>query len=411
MKENQKKCPLCGNDIKEGQTKCEVCGVDLEEKTSDVVKKIYEFKNEDYSVLKRREVSENNSNSFIGYFFTSLLTIVITLIFVFIYCNYFWEQGESTTKLEKDVTITDEGIADAVEKIYDAVVVIENYVDGSLYSTGTGFVYKKENEKAYILTNHHVIDNNNEVYVVFTNDKKLKVDVVGSDEYSDIAVLSLADEEFIKTAIIGSSDELRVGDTTFAVGAPLDASAYSWTVTRGILSGKNRLVEVSTTASNANDYVMEVLQTDAAINSGNSGGPLCNSNGEVIGVTNMKIASSSVEGMGFAIPIETAIEYADKYINGEEIARPYLGVSMYDVINRRDNINGIYIESVEINSPAYKAGLKKGDVIVAINDVKVETSAYLKYELYKYSVNEKIVISYYRDEKLQKSTITLGKLN
>ena len=138
---------------------------------------------------------------------------------------------------------------------------------------------------------------------------------------------------------------------------------------------------------------MEVMQTDAAINSGNSGGPLCNSNGEVIGITNMKIASSTVEGMGFAIPIETAISYADKYVNGEEVIRPYLGVAMYDVINKKANITGVYIQSVEKNSPAEKAGLKIGDVIVEINGTAVETGAYLKHELYKYNVGDEITVT------------------
>lgn len=408
-------CSECGNEIKETSIYCETCGnkisrdndVDVtidENEHEEVLRVTYEPKKDDYSVLKAKK--DKNGNDYLIPFVTSLITILICMILVFIYCNFFLEKGENTTKVEKDVTVTDEGIADAVDKIYDAVVVVENYVKGSLYSTGTGFVYKKEDGKAYILTNYHVIDSSSEVYVIFTDDTKVKVDIVGGDAYSDIAVLSLDATNVKEVATIGSSEELRVGDTTFAVGAPLDATTYSWTVTRGILSGKNRLVEISSTSSSS---VMEVLQTDTAINSGNSGGPLCNSNGEVIGITNMKIASSSVEGMGFAIPIEVAISYADRYIGGESITRPYLGITMYDVTNRYDSTSkGIYIESVESESPADKAGLKKGDVITEINNVKVESSAYLRYELYKYSPGDEITVKYTRDGSDKTTKIKLG---
>ena len=197
-------------------------------------------------------------------------------------------------------------------------MVVENYVNGSLYATGSGFVYKTDNSYGYILTNSHVITNATSIKVAFTNDKNKKIDVqvVGSDEYSDVAVLKVAKKYVTQVAEIGDNSKMRVGDTTFAVGTPLDAKAYSWSVTRGVLSGKDRVV------SSGSSY-MTVLQTDTPINSGNSGGPLCNANGEVIGITNMKLASDQIEGMGFAIPIETATSYADKFLTGNDVRRPY----------------------------------------------------------------------------------------
>lgn len=343
--------------------------------------------------------------------FLVLISVFITIIVCFIVGVIIFKFSNiKVTKITKDVTITDTGIAEAVEKVYDAVVVVEVYQNGQLLSTGTGFVFNNDDNKGYILTNNHVISNGNEVYVVFTDNSKEKVEIVGADDYSDIAVLSVDKSKIKAVASIGSSNDLKVGDTTFAVGAPLSAEKYSWTVTRGILSGKNRTVEVTT--SNSNSSVIEVLQTDAAINSGNSGGPLCNANGEVIGITNLKIASSSVEGMGFAIPIETAITYANKFINNESISRPYLGVTMYDLSNNIFNSEtGIYIESVESNSPADKAGLQKGDIIIKIGDVTVENSSYLKYELYKYNVGDKVKITYKRNNKEQTATVTLGSYN
>lgn len=322
----------------------------------------------------------------------------------------------NVTKVEKDVTVTDTGIADAVEKIYDAVVVVENYNNDKLIATGTGFVFQKDNDYGYIITNNHVIENANSIYVTFTNGTREKVTLLGSDTYSDIAVLAIAADKIISVAEIGNSEEARVGDTTFAIGTPLNYEVYSWSVTRGILSGKDRLVEVKLSNNYSNsDYVMKVLQTDTAINSGNSGGPLCNSNGEVIGITNMKLASSSVEGMGFAIPIETAIKYANKYIEGNTIDRPYLGIAMYNVSDLRINTlgidtkltDGVYIYSVEENSPAAKAGLQKGDIIVGIDDQKVTNSAYLKYLLYEYNINDEVKIKYYRNNKEYETTVKL----
>lgn len=368
-------------------------------------------------IISEKKEKNNNTSSTKSFFdvnnksFLILISVFITIIVCFIIGVVLFKFSNiKITKVTKDVTITDTGIAEAVDKVYDAVVVVEVYQNGQLSSTGTGFVFKKDNKNGYILTNNHVISNGNEVYVVFTDNTKEKVNVVGADDYSDIAVLSVDKSKVKSVASIGSSKDLKVGDTTFAVGAPLSAEKYSWTVTRGILSGKNRTVEVTTTKSGSN--VIEVLQTDAAINSGNSGGPLCNANGEVIGITNLKIASSSVEGMGFAIPIETAITYANKFINNESISRPYLGVSMYDLSsNMFSNETGIYVESVEANSPAQKAGLQKGDIIIKIGDVSVENSSYLKYELYKYNVGDKVKITYKRNKEEKSTTVTLGSYN
>lgn len=321
---------------------------------------------------------------------------------------------QNITKTIKDVTVTETGIADAVEKVYDSVVTVETYKNNKLYATGTGFVYKNENGKGYILTNHHVIESGSEIHVVFTNQTSVKAEVVGSDKYADIAVLNVASENIQAVAEIGDSSISRIGDTVFAVGAPIDSSAYSWSVTRGILSGKDRLVEVSLSNTSVSDWVMSVLQTDTAINSGNSGGPLANSNGEVIGVNSLKLASSSIEGMGFAIPIEDALDYAKKLETGEKIERPYLGVQMYNLSDilgqvRTSLTSGVYVDQVEKNSPADKAGLKSGDIIVKIESNEVSSLAFLKYQLYKHNVGDTISITFYRDDEIKTVSINLEK--
>ena len=321
-------------------------------------------------------------------------------------------------KSEKEVTVTDAGIADAVEKLYDAVVVVGSYKNGVLSSSGTGFVYEEDDKYAYILTNSHVIDNATSIKVKFTNDNIENVELVGNDSYSDIAVLKVAKDKVLKIAEIGTNENLRVGDTVFAIGAPLD-NEYSWTVTRGILSGKDRLVDVSVSNTASADWVMSVIQTDAAINSGNSGGPLANSNGEVIGVTNMKLVSDGVEGMGFAIPIEDAINYAKQLRENGKIERPFIGISMLDSsdtfnlaryrINLDTSLEGAVVIETQKGSPAADAKLQMGDVITKIEDYEVTSVARLKYYLYKYAPGDKIKITYVRNGKTETVTIKLDK--
>lgn len=333
-----------------------------------------------------------------------LLFIITVVISVFIgagsvlgllkmYPDLTQEKVTNVTRLEKEISITDEGIADAVDKIYDSVVIVKTYRNGKLYATGTGFVYKKENGIYYLLTNYHVIQDGEKVEIVFTDNTVASVNVQGGDKYSDIAVLTYRTDDILDIATMGSSVDMRVGDTVFAIGSPLDSNVYSWSVTRGVLSGKDREVEVSTNNTTANDWIMQVLQTDAAINSGNSGGPLCNSNGEVIGVNNMKLINDGVEGMGFAIPIEEAGAYADAIINGEDVSRPKLGVVL------QETQSGLTITSVEAGSSAAAVGLKVGDIITAIDKEKLYTLPSLKYKLYKYKVGETITVHYIRNGK------------
>lgn len=349
---------------------------------------------------KREKNDIKSSKSTNGIVYIILTFCVCLCLFGGFYEFYLKHLVIETTKTIKDVTITDTGIADAVEKVYDSVVTVKTYVRNQLYSTGSGFVFKVDNKYGYILTNYHVISGGNEVSVVFTNNKDEKVTIVGYDEYSDIAVLAVDKSLVLATAQIGSSKDMRVGDTTFAVGTPVDSSVYSWSVTRGILSGKDRLVQ-------SDNYVMSVLQTDTAINSGNSGGPLCNSNGEVIGITNMKLASSQIEGMGFAIPIEDAVKNAETIISGKKISRPYLGISIYDSNSYFNNNSGVYVESVEKNGAADKAGIKSGDKILKVNDVEITNTSYFRYQLYKYDIGDKIKITIERNGNEKTLTITL----
>lgn len=351
-----------------------------------------------------------------------IICLVMGSCGTFIALRYILPKEKANTiinKSEKEVTVTDTGIADAVEKLYDAVVVVEVLQNDQLIGSGTGFVYKTDDKKAYILTNNHVVSAaaKVKVKVMFTNNKEIEATVEGADEYSDLAVLSVGVDEIISVAEIGSTESMRLGDTVFTVGAPLDTSYY-WTVTRGVLSGKDRKVEVSLSNNNSSDYVMKVLQTDASINSGNSGGPLANSNGQVIGITNMKLVSSGVEGIGFAIPIEDAVKYADTIIGGGEVKRPLLGVSMQNLTERLDLYkrgitlnteltNGVVVIEVQKGSPAENAKLKRGDIIIGIDDEEIKNVATLRYALYTYNVGDTITLKVEREGKTQSIKVKL----
>lgn len=347
---------------------------------------------------------------------------ILILISVLILCGfgyYIYNDYKSLdfnfNKVETSVSVTDDGISYGIENIYDSVVVVQNYKNSKENGIGSGFIYSSD---GYIMTNHHVISGATEVKVLLMNGETISSEVIGSDEYADIAVIKIDKEKVNKIAKLGNSSDVKLGDTVFTIGSPLGIEYYG-TVTRGILSAKNRMVEVSV-SSNSNDWIMNVMQTDAAINPGNSGGPLCNVNGDVIGINSMKIVQDEIEGIGFAIPIEDAMEYANMIVNGEKIKRSYLGISMSDLsssayfkkygIELNDDItSGVVVIEPEENGPSYKAGILKGDVIVQIGEYKVKNIAELRYYLYKYEPNEKVIIKVIRNKEEIAIEVLLGE--
>ena len=354
-----------------------------------------------------------------GCIVSSVVAFFVGVIGTYLVVVNFNPTTENVIKNIKSVEVVDNSIADAVEKAYDAVVVIESYNNDTLKSTGTGFVYKKTGGKGYIMTNNHVVDGANNVKIIYSNGTTTTADILGKETYSDIAVLTVKDDTVLSVVSLGDSTKMRLGDTVFTIGSPL-GSEYSGTVTRGILSNKDRLVAVSLTSGSTSDWIMKVLQTDAAINPGNSGGPLLNINGEVIGINSLKLVENEIEGMGFAIPIEDAIYYAEILEKGEKISRPYVGIGMLDISNpyslRYYGINidssvtsGVVITEVEKNSPAYKAGLQKGDVIYQINDEDVNSIAEFRYVLYKSRPGDTITLKYYRGADKKSVNVKLVK--
>ena len=321
------------------------------------------------------------------------------------------------------VVVDESGLQEAVSKVYDGVVMIRNYQKDQVASTGTGFAYKKEGDYTYIMTNQHVVDGNEKVTVITSNDEELEAQVLGGDSYVDIAVLKVKNNDKLIILDLIDSSNSSLGDVVFTVGSPLGYE-YRGSISTGHLAGKDRMVTVSTSGNGyttgSGDWVMKVLQTDAAINPGNSGGPLFNINGEVIGVISMKLVKTEVEGMGFAIPIEYATSKIETLEQGKEIQWPLLGVQKINVsdaasayrynIKIPENIKeGVVVAGIVKDTGASKSDLKEGDIIIKINDQEVADSAYLRYELYKYSPGETITIAYLRDGKEHTTKVTLSK--
>ena len=320
------------------------------------------------------------------------------------------------------VVVDESGLSEAVSKVYDGVVMIRNYQNNQVASTGTGFVYKIDGDDAYIMTNQHVVEGNQKVTIITSQDEEIEAEVLGGDSYVDIAVLKVKKTDYLVALKLVDSSNVALGDVVFTIGSPLGYE-YRGSVSTGHLAGKDRMVTVNTTDTNASssgDWVMRVLQTDAAINPGNSGGPLLNVNGEVIGVISMKLVKTEVEGMGFAIPIEYATSKIETLEKGEEIEWPLLGVQMINVSDAyqafRYNFDipegvdsGVIVASIVSGTGAANSDLQEGDIITKINDQEVENSAYLRYELYKYSVGDTITVTYNRNGEERTTQVTLTR--
>ena len=272
-------------------------------------------------------------------------------------------------------------------------------------SSGTGIIYTTD---GYIITNCHVIQaaigaKNAKIYVTLSDETEYDATIVGYDVMTDIAVLKV-EASNLRAAKFGDSDAIKVGELVVAIGNPL-GQEFAGTVTVGYISGINRTVTIDSTAYN-------LIQTDAAINSGNSGGPLVNVSGEVIGVNTAKISSTGVEGLGFAIPINEVLPIVEELIENKTIARPYIGISGMDlsesVAKRNNLVVGIYIQEVEKDSPANLAGLKQGDVIVAVDGIEIATIEELNDIKNEKEIGDSITLKIYRNKQYKELKVTLG---
>lgn len=336
------------------------------------------------------------------------LVLVVMLILMLVAASLYKLKNEKVIykpKIKyKNILVKDNGIGNAIEKVYDATVMIKTYQGKKMIGNGSGFIYKKDKEYAYILTNHHVIEKATSLKVKMTS-AEVEGKVMGSDKYLDIAVVRIASKEVIQVAPLGKAANLKLGDPIFTIGTPVGGEFFN-SVTSGIISARNREIPVS--VETKNDFLINVIQTDASINPGNSGGPLVNNKGEVVGINSLKLVDDRIEGMGFAIKIEDALAHSKEFEQGKKIKRPVLGVIITnlenkDMLDKEFNISpkltsGVLITEVDSKSGAAKAGLKAGDVITKIADAKVGNYAHLKYLLYQYKPGDKVKLEVYRGD-------------
>lgn len=329
-------------------------------------------------------------------------------------------------------------IADIVEQSSPAVVLIETYVSSSRRSgrynmdffefffgdriqtqpdrnreminsgLGTGFIFDKD---GYILTNEHVVSNADEIYVTVEGyTEPFKAELLGSDFDLDLAVLKINGSKEFATLPIGDSTKLRVGEWVTAIGNPL---GYDHTVSVGVLSAKGRRIQIP--EGNRTRYYEDLLQTDASINSGNSGGPLLNMSGEVIGINTA--VSTSAQGIGFAIPSSTIVTVIDLLKNNEKVPKPYIGVGINNIAEawledlKLDSTEGALVTQVESGSPAAIAGIQTWDVIIKINDKKVSNYEDVKKYIQELGVGARATVTIKRDGKELQVGIIIGDRN
>ena len=272
-------------------------------------------------------------------------------------------------------------------------------------AAGSGFILT---EDGYILTNYHVVENSNSITVAMYNGDTYDATLIGYDESNDVAVLKV-DAEGLSPVVLGDSDNLNVGDSVVAIGNPLGELTFS--LTAGLVSAKDREVTLS------NSLTMDLIQTDCAINSGNSGGALFNLYGEVIGITNAKYSSSSsssasIDNIGFAIPINHVLSIVKSIIEKGYISKPYVGVSVSDV-NQQTQLYGIpagaAVQAVSDDSPAAEAGLQAGDVITRVNGTEITGSSDLVSLVSEAAIGDTLTMTVYRQGSTMELTVTVGE--
>ena len=385
-----------------------------------------------------------NLNKFSKTFGQLLLVILISFLsgllgsLAVLQFNQKQGNGEQNSAAVTQTAVNNENsTTQAVDKVKDAVVSIITYSGNSqssfvgsddtdtdsnteqINSEGSGVIYKKDGNDAYLVTNTHVISGAKKVDVRLADGTKVPGEIVGSDTYSDIAVVKISSEKVSTVAEFGDSSQLAVGEIAIAIGSPL-GSEYANTVTQGIVSSLNR--HVSLKSEDGQAISTNAIQTDTAINPGNSGGPLINIQGQVIGITSSKIASNggtSVEGLGFAIPANDVKNIIKQLEKDGKVTRPALGIHMVNLTNLStadlqklklpDNVTyGVVVRSVQTNMPA-NGHLQRFDVITKVDDKAISSTTELQSALYSHSIGDSMTVTYYRNGKEETTKIKLDK--
>lgn len=337
------------------------------------------------------------------------------------------ESELQTTPISVDVSSQ---IIEVVEQVSSAIVGITNIQKRADFwsgdeineaGTGSGVIYKLTDDSAYIVTNHHVVEEADVVEIILDDDTNIDAELLGSDIFTDLAVLKAPRSEIpIEHAInMGTSNNVKVGEPVIAIGNPL-GHMFAGSVTQGVISGKQRTIPIDLNQNGRPDWQTDVLQTDAAINPGNSGGALINIEGQLIGINSMKVNQEIAQGIGFAIPIDAAKPIIAQLEETGTVHRPHMGVEIYsleevpqteweDTLNIPNDVTGgVYIWSIDRQSPAELAGLRRLDVIISFAGEEVEDIVALRKILYEEKqIGDEVEVVYYRNGRKHKTSVIL----
>jgi len=324
--------------------------------------------------------------------------------------DYIEESGINSNITESDVTEIFKNVGNSIVGITSKTYIYDWFnSQQESQVTGSGVIFDQTPDLFYIVTNYHVISDATDVIVEIAKDQIVNSKIVGFDQSTDLAVLSIQKKDInadlikeIKPIAIGDSGKIQIGEIAIAIGNPL---GYNNTVTQGIISAVDRQVD--------GDTNVMYIQTDAAINPGNSGGALVNSKGELIGINSAKIAETDVEGMGFAIPSEKMMTIVSELLENGFVSRPYIGIGGVDIDESSAELYnipmGVLVRYVYENSPAQAAGIKVTDLVIGINDENVYNMNDLTTILSKYKPGDTIQLKIVRDEKNEMIIpVTLG---
>ena len=314
------------------------------------------------------------------------------------------------------VNITSD-VTELVAKSENKVVTVTARARGQALDTGSGAVYKVDGKTVYIITNNHVVADGDEAVVTFANGKEQKVDIVGKDELTDLALLKTDVDFKAEAFVMGNSSLVKKGEYVIAMGSPLGIE-YQGSVSGGLISGVDRRMEMDIDNNGVADWDVNVLQTDAAINPGNSGGPLINMAGELIGINSMKITDTSVEGFGFALPINEVLPIITELENNGKVVRPILGISVQPIeqLSMLDKAylgidskveSGLLFVKVASRTPAASAGIKEGDILVKFDGKEIKDYKQFRQYLYSHKVKDKVSIVVNRNGKEIEKTVIL----
>lgn len=366
-----------------------------------------------------------------------LVTALVTAWSVFFIANYYLDKSmdgsENSTLnqvtdseensnvvqnvVSREVVTQEEARIEAINKVSPAIVGVVNFANNATQGEGSGIIYKKDGNDAYIVTNQHVVDKGDYFEVVFSNGEHAEATLIGSDIYTDLAVLKVSNVEVETIAEFGNTEDLKVGQTVIAIGNPLGLD-FAGSATSGIVSGQDRVIAVDLNNDKIDDWEMTVLQTDTAINPGNSGGALINLDGKIVGINSMKIATSSVEGMSFSIPTYVALPIISDLENYGEVRRPQLGVYIQEMGMIPDRLKemlkiptdqktGVFIYEVFEGGVAEKMGLKAGDIVTAINGEEIEDTLAFRKKLYLMREGDNLELTVIQDGKTEKLSATI----